>query len=59
MVFLISPIAGLGRGPNDFQLTSKAFEANADIPKKYTCDGGDVNPPWSLKMFLSRPKAWH
>jgi hypothetical protein len=32
-----------------FQLTSPAFAAGADIPRKYTCDGEDVSPPleWS------------
>ena len=26
------------------QLTSSAFQPNADIPKKFTCDGPDVSP---------------
>ena len=26
-------------------LTSSAFEHNGQIPKKYTCDGADINPP--------------
>ncbi|RJQ28454.1 YbhB/YbcL family Raf kinase inhibitor-like protein [Candidatus Parcubacteria bacterium] len=25
-------------------ITSPAFEDNATIPEKYTCDGGDINP---------------
>ncbi|MCH7890117.1 MAG: YbhB/YbcL family Raf kinase inhibitor-like protein [Gemmatimonadetes bacterium] len=31
------------------QLTSAAFAEGADIPEKYTCDGGDVSPAlaWS------------
>jgi Raf kinase inhibitor-like YbhB/YbcL family protein len=28
-----------------FELTSPAFEADAEIPRKYTCDGEDVSPP--------------
>jgi Raf kinase inhibitor-like YbhB/YbcL family protein len=28
-----------------FDLTSPAFAAGADIPRKYTCDGDDVSPP--------------
>ena len=30
-------------------LTSTAFTPNGEIPKKYTCEGGDVSPPlaWS------------
>ena len=27
------------------QLTSKAFKEGGAIPKKYTCEGGDVSPP--------------
>ena len=27
-----------------FQLSSPAFQPNADIPKKFTCDGPDVSP---------------
>lgn len=30
------------------KLTSLAFETNALIPAKYTCDGQDVNPPLRL-----------
>ena len=28
-------------------LSSSAFANNGAIPKKYTCDGGDVSPPLS------------
>lgn len=27
------------------KISSSAFEQNGQIPKKYTCDGSDVNPP--------------
>ena len=27
------------------ELSSPAFAANADIPRKYTCDGPDLSPP--------------
>jgi Raf kinase inhibitor-like YbhB/YbcL family protein len=30
-------------------ITSPAFENNKLIPKKYTCDGEDVNPPLNIK----------
>ena len=31
------------------ELTSSAFDANCDIPRRYTCEGLDVAPPlhWS------------
>ena len=28
-----------------FELTSPAFKADSEIPRKYTCDGEDVSPP--------------
>ena len=28
-----------------FELTSPTFAADAEIPRKYTCDGEDVSPP--------------
>jgi hypothetical protein len=30
-------------------LTSPAFGDNQSIPKKYTCDGDDINPPLEIK----------
>jgi len=27
------------------QITSPAFQNNGSIPKQYTCDGKDINPP--------------
>ncbi len=38
--------------PGKFQLLSPAFENNGDFPKKYTCSGGDINPPF---QFLNVP----
>jgi hypothetical protein len=29
----------------DMRLTSSAFLHDAQIPRRYTCDGGDVSPP--------------
>jgi len=56
--FLIFPLIVLADpGPHDFQLTSSAFENNSDIPKKYTCDGGDVNPPLKFKNVPARTKS--
>jgi len=56
--FLISPLpVWANSGSNDFQLTSTAFEANADIPKKYTCDGGDINPPLAFKNVPAKTKS--
>lgn len=55
---LISPLlAWADPGSNDFQLSSTAFENNAPIPKKYTCDGGNVNPPLTFKNIPANTKS--
>jgi Raf kinase inhibitor-like YbhB/YbcL family protein len=47
-----------GRMPNGkFQLSSPAFEANADIPKDYTCNGGDINPPLQMQNIPAKTKS--
>jgi Raf kinase inhibitor-like YbhB/YbcL family protein len=33
----------------DLSVKSAAFENNALIPKKYTCDGDNVNPPLTIE----------
>ncbi len=43
------PQAKADGGAGDLQITSTAFENNAPIPKKYTCNGQDVNPQLSIK----------
>jgi len=42
---------------DSFQLTSNQFDNNATIPKKYTCDGSDVNPPLTFKNVPSNAKS--
>ena len=37
---------------SDMKITSSAFQNNAKIPSKYTCDGENVNPPL---QFLDVP----
>ncbi len=54
-------------GKNDLQLTCVSFPNYGDIPKKYTCEGEDINPPltWenvpknakSLALTVSDPDA--
>lgn len=33
----------------DFKIKSSVFENNKLIPKKYTCDGDEINPPLSIE----------
>jgi Raf kinase inhibitor-like YbhB/YbcL family protein len=35
--------------PKIMKLTSSAFEQGKAIPKKYTCDGEDINPPLKIE----------
>jgi Raf kinase inhibitor-like YbhB/YbcL family protein len=33
----------------ELKIKSSAFEHNGSIPRKYTCDGEDVNPPLTIE----------
>ncbi len=58
MGFLISPLLVLADpGSNDLRLTSTAFEDNGGIPKKYTCNGEDINPPLTIKNVPAQAKS--
>jgi len=58
MGLLLSPLlVWAGPGANALQLTSTAFENNSEIPKKYTCFGGDVNPPLTFKNVPAKTKS--
>jgi Raf kinase inhibitor-like YbhB/YbcL family protein len=39
------------------QIISKKFENNEDIPKKYTCEGRDVNPPLEINNIPNKTKS--
>jgi len=38
-------------------ITSPSFEDGAPIPKKFTCDGGDVNPELQIQNVPSEAKS--
>ena len=58
LAFLMVPLLAFAdSGNNGFRLTSSAFENNAVIPKEYTCDGGDVNPPLAFKNIPPKTKS--
>ncbi len=40
-----SAFSGESRTAQKFALISSAFQAGADIPRKYTCEAEDVSPP--------------
>jgi Raf kinase inhibitor-like YbhB/YbcL family protein len=39
------------------KISSTAFEHNGQIPKKYTCDGSDVNPPLAFAEIPANTKS--
>jgi len=39
------------------KILSTAFEHNGQIPKKFTCDGSDVNPPLKFEDIPSEAKS--
>jgi Raf kinase inhibitor-like YbhB/YbcL family protein len=49
LIFIVSYVMGESGAKTDaFKISSPAFENGGEIPKKYTCDGVNVNP--SLKI---------
>lgn len=41
----------------DIQITSPAFKNNETIPKKYTCQGEDINPPLEISGIPDGAKS--
>ncbi len=39
------------------ELTSPAFVEQGDIPKEYTCHGGDANPPLEIKNIPAKTQS--
>ena len=39
----------VGEQKGAFKVSSSAFENNTHIPRKYTCDGADINPPLKIE----------
>lgn len=42
---------------NTFSIESPAFKNNTSIPKQYTCDGKDMNPPLAIRNIPSGTKS--
>ncbi len=57
-VFLFSYAMGQ-RATNveEWKISSPAFENGRKIPKKYTCDGANVNPPLKIENTPSNTKS--
>ncbi len=46
-----------GVDDNMMKITSTAFKHNGDIPRKYTCDGDDVNPQLTISGIPKEAKT--
>src|SRR5689334_4706731 len=57
-VILIRGTYGADVKPHATQLSSSAFQAAAEIARKYTCDGDDVSPPLRWKNPPAGAKAF-
>ncbi|MFH2012640.1 MAG: YbhB/YbcL family Raf kinase inhibitor-like protein [Pseudomonadota bacterium] len=53
-IFFLINVYGKG---GQMKISSSAFEQNGQIPKKYTCDGSDVNPPLKFEDVPSETKS--
>lgn len=50
-------VAREGKKMGDIRVSSPAFEGNSFIPRRYTCDGADVNPPIALADIPAAAKS--
>jgi hypothetical protein len=46
-----------GKKMNDFMIKSPAFSSSGYIPARYTCDGGDINPPLEIYNVPAEAKS--
>jgi Raf kinase inhibitor-like YbhB/YbcL family protein len=53
-IFILSNVYGK---EVQMKISSTAFEQNGQIPKKYTCDGSDVNPPLKFEGVPAEAKS--
>ena len=44
-------------GVNKFELTSPALKQDGDLPSKYTCLSGDINPPFEMKNVPAKTES--
>ncbi len=57
-IFLFSYAMGQGVTKHEqLKISSPAFENNGEIPKKYTCDGANINPPLKIENVSSDIKS--
>ena len=58
LIFIVSNAMGQSGAKTDaFRISSPAFENGGEIPKKYTCDRANVNPPLKIESVPSKTKS--
>ena len=57
VIFVLITFVKEGSTMSEFMLSSTAFQNNAFIPNKYTCDGSDVNPPLHITNVPAGTKS--
>lgn len=55
--FLLAKHTVLSTIKKAMTITSTAFSQNQMLPKKYTCDGDDVNPPLTFSLIPENAKS--
>jgi len=53
----ITPVMSANQGTVKLKLSSTAFKEHASIPKQYTCNGKDVNPPLMIDNIPKGTKS--
>jgi len=46
-----------GTKTDEFKISSFAFKNGGEIPKKYTCDGANINPPLQFENVPAKTKS--
>lgn len=65
IIFLVSGCAqpgsfeqsNIGEKMAELKIVSPAFESNGKIPKQYTCQGDDINPPLEISNIPENAKS--
>ena len=62
LALLAMPVIGVAQaqnapGPASLKVTSSAFHDGGKIPKKYTCDNSNVNPPLRIENLPKGAKS--
>src|SRR5438552_18827913 len=56
-VIALAAVASFAAGGAKMKITSSAFQQGANIPSKFTCDGGDTSPPLQIADVPSGAKT--